>query len=99
MNQPSIIVRAAGTPGVAIALTFGGVWLIFMWTQGRASVGLALAGCFAVVRTLSAAKHLRRYKAWRKQLEAVGNVGKAPPRRMIPSRRLATVLALTLLLG
>jgi hypothetical protein len=98
MNQPSIIVRVAGTPVFAIPLTLAGMWLIFMWTQGGASVWLALLGCFIAVRTVSSVRQRRRYQAWRKQWDSMGNSDKAP-RRPMNRRRFATVLALVLFVG
>lgn len=95
MNQPSIMVRVAGTPVCAIPLTLAGMWLIFMWTQGGASVWLALLGCFIAVRTVSAVRQRSRYKAWRKQWDSMGNSDKAP-RRPMDRKRFATFLALVL---
>jgi hypothetical protein len=99
MNQPSTLVRVAGSPVAAIPLTLGGVRLIFMWTQGRASIWLALIGFFVAVRTISSVRQRNRYKAWSKQWETVGTLGKAPPRRPIPALRWATFLAATLCVG
>jgi len=99
MNQPSVIVRVAGSPVGAIPLTLGGVWLVFMWTQGRASGWLALIGFLVVVRTISFVNQRRRYKAWRKEWESVGNFGKAPPVRPKRGSRWATVLAGALFIG
>jgi hypothetical protein len=99
MNQPSIIVRVAGSPLAAIPLTLGGAWLILMWAQGRASVWLALLGCFVAVRTISSVRQRNRYNAWRKQWESVGTFGKATPRRPLRAWRWATVLASLLFIG
>jgi hypothetical protein len=98
MNQPSIIVRVAGTPVFAIPLTLAGMGLIFMWTQGRASVWLALLGCLIAVRTISSFRQRRRYKSWRKQWDSIGNLGKAPGRPM-DRKRFATLLAVVLFIG
>ena len=98
MNQPSIIVRVAGTPVFAIPLTLAGMWLIFMWTQRGASVWLALLGCFIAVRTVSSVKQRRRYQAWRKQWDSMGKSDKAP-RRPIDRKRFATSVALVLFIG
>lgn len=99
MNQPSIIVRVAGSPFAAIPLALGGMRLIFMWTQGRASMWLALIGCFVAVRTISSVRQRSRYKAWQKQWESVGTFGNAPPRRQKRGLRLATILASALFIG
>ncbi len=99
MNKPSIIVRTAGSPVVAIPLTLGGMSLIFMWTQGRASVWLALAGLFVVVRTFSSVRQRRGYNAWLRQWESVGTFGKATPRRPVRPWRWMTVLASLLFIG
>lgn len=99
MNQPSITVRIAGTPLVGVPLILGGLWLMFMWTQGRASLFLALLGCFVALKTISSLKRVRRYKAWLKEWDAAGTPGTAPARRSTGGWRWATVLASLLFAG
>jgi hypothetical protein len=99
MNQPSILVRVAGSPFAAIPLALGGMRLIFMWTQGRASVWFALIGFFVAVRTISSVRQRSRYKVWRKQWESVGTLGNSPTRRKKRGLRLATILASALFIG
>jgi hypothetical protein len=99
MNPPPILVRVAGSPVAAIPLTLWGVWWIFMWTQGRGSLLLALIGSFVVFRTISCVRQRRRYKAWRKEWESVEISGQAPVLRPKRALRWGTVLASALFIG
>ncbi len=99
MKKPSIFVRAAGSPVAAIPLALGSVWMIMMWTQGRASVWLALMGCGVAMRTISSVKQRKRYNTWHAQWKAVGTFSKPPERRRVPVLRWATLLAVTLCIG
>jgi uncharacterized membrane protein len=96
MNRPSIYVRMAGSPLLGIPLALGGMWLIFVWTQGGRSVWFALIGCFLILRTISCAKQVRRYKAWRKEWDAMGTQGQQPAHRNKHAGLTVTVIAAAL---
>jgi beta-lactamase regulating signal transducer with metallopeptidase domain len=99
MKRPSFVACVAGHPAAAIPLTLVGVWMILLWTNGHTSIWLPLVGFFVVIQTLSSAMHRRRYKAWRKEWESVGNFDKAPPVRQKRRSRWTTALAAVLFIG
>ena len=84
MNRPSLQVRAAGSPLGALLLLCGYAAVIAGWYQGYLAWWLAAAAALASLRTFSSVGHVRRYKAWLAEWNAMsGNTDTPRPKRKL----------------
>lgn len=86
MNQPSIVVRLAGSPLGGILLLTGCVIAVHTWAVGQAPWWWAFGGAVIGWKTITAFLQMQRYKNWRKQWDAIGQEGKEAEGRESASR-------------
>jgi hypothetical protein len=72
MNRPSLTVRLAGAPRIAVLLWVGCAVVVAGWYEGYAPWWQALIAVAIAKRTLSAVGQLRRYKRWAAEWDAMG---------------------------
>src|SRR5580658_6052564 len=80
MSRPPMLVRVAGSPLPAFLLFLSYAAIVVSWSQGEAPWWLALVAVGASLRTLSAIGHLRRYKAWLAEWNAIGAAEQPRPK-------------------
>ena len=83
MNRPSVMVRLAGAPRIAVLLWIGCAVVVAGWYEAHAPWWQALIAVAIAKRTLSAMGQLRRYKQWAAEWNAMG----APDDRPAPVRQ------------
>jgi len=79
MNSPSIFVRVAGYPLVALALLFGCLVFIAGWYHGQVSWVLGVFAIWLALQTVAAVRQRRGYKAWIAQWTSIGSQGESQP--------------------
>jgi hypothetical protein len=72
MKRPSLLVRVAGSPPVAILLFVVYSLVVIAWYQEAAPWWLALLAGFLAIQTPSAVREVRRYKVWAAEWRAMG---------------------------
>ena len=99
MSRPGLLVRFAGTPFVSCLLFLCYAAIIAGWIDGEVVWWVGLGTLGASIRTLSAVRKLRRYKAWRAEWEAMGATDEPqrPERERRTRWKLLTVAALLFL--
>jgi hypothetical protein len=99
MSRPPLLVRMAGAPLPAIVLFLVCGVIVVGWSQGEVPWWLALGAVGGAFRTLSAVRHVRRYKAWRAEWEAMGATDQPRPKdKRVGRRRRVFVTCAALLL-
>lgn len=98
MSRPPLLVRVAGSPLPAFLLFLGYAAIIVSWSQGEAPWWLALAAVGASLRTLSAIRRLRRYKAWLAEWNAMGATKQPQRKERRGGRRRVLITGAVLLL-
>lgn len=94
MNSPSIFVRVAGYPLVALALLFGCLVFIAGWYHGQVSWVLGVFAIWLALQTVAAVRQRRGYKAWIAQWTSIGSQGESQPvQKSRWFRSLTTVVA------
>jgi hypothetical protein len=79
MNRPSLFVRVAGYPLVALALLLSCLIFVVGWYHGQVSWVLGVSALWLGLQTLAAVRQRRGYKAWMAQWNAIGSHGEARP--------------------
>ncbi len=87
MNQPSLMVRFAGSRLGAFVLLALCAWGVVAWYLGNASEWLMMAALMAGLWTLKCIVRMRVYRAWAAEWEAMGADG-APARAIVKKRQI-----------
>jgi hypothetical protein len=98
MNPPSLQTRVVGTRIMAALLFVAYAVIVVGWCEGSLPWWLALSTVVAAIRTFSAIRTVRRYKAWVSEWERMGeplNSATQPAKR--PRRRWPLVSGAALL--
>jgi hypothetical protein len=98
MSRPPLLVRVAGSPLPAFLLLLGYAAVVAGWYEGHVVWWLALAAVGASMRTLSAVRRVRRYKAWLADWNAMGAAEQPRPKDKPVGRRRVIVTSAALLL-
>jgi hypothetical protein len=98
MSRPPLLVRVAGSPLPAFLLFLSYVAIVVGWSQGQVPWWLALAAVGASMRTLSALRRVRRYKAWMAEWNAMGATDQPQPNEKRGGRRRVFLTGAALLL-